>query len=66
MAPRTVICHEHFQESDIKIALTSKRWSLRPGVEPSVLNWSKVSERKPPKNRLALTAVAQQGTSNSN
>ncbi|XP_052212157.1 uncharacterized protein LOC127831206 [Dreissena polymorpha] len=60
MTPRTVICHEHFLESDFKKALGSKRWTLEPGVEPSVFNWSKVSERKPPKNRLPLSPSKDQ------
>ncbi|XP_060579363.1 uncharacterized protein LOC132736278 isoform X1 [Ruditapes philippinarum] len=57
LTPRTVICHEHFKENDIKIALNSKRWCLKPDVEQSVFDWSKICTRKPPKERFPLSPL---------
>ncbi|VDH96993.1 Hypothetical predicted protein [Mytilus galloprovincialis] len=32
----TVVCQNHFRSEDITISLARKKWSLKPGVEPTL------------------------------
>ena len=56
MNNHTVICDKHFKKEDINISMGTKRWSLKPGSEPSIFDWScQESRRKSPRKRLLFT-----------